>query len=44
MYADGAVYEPVSKKEYAELAAREAKKVLDAAVKRVQSAGVECGS
>jgi nucleotide-binding universal stress UspA family protein len=44
MYADGAVYEPVSKKQYAELAEREAKKVLDAAVKRVQSAGVECGS
>jgi nucleotide-binding universal stress UspA family protein len=41
-YADAVVYEPVSKKEYAELAAREARKVLDAAVKKAQSGGVEC--
>ena len=44
MYADGAVYEPVSKKEYAELAAKEAKKVLDAAVKKIESSGVSCSS
>jgi len=44
MYADGAVYEPVSKKEYAELAAKEAKKVLDAATKKLRAAGVESAS
>jgi nucleotide-binding universal stress UspA family protein len=44
MYADGVVYEPVSKKEYTELAAKEAAKVLDAVVKKATSAGVECGT
>ena len=42
MYADGIVYEPVSKKEYAAMMAKEATKVLDAAAAKAKSAGVEC--
>ena len=41
-YADGIVYEPVSRKEYAKLAARDAQKILDAAAVKAESAGVEC--
>jgi nucleotide-binding universal stress UspA family protein len=41
-YADGVVYEPVSRKEYAKLAAQDADKILAAAVARAKSAGVEC--
>jgi nucleotide-binding universal stress UspA family protein len=44
MYADGVVYEPVSKKEYADLAAKEARKVLDDVVRKAQKEGVECGT
>ena len=42
MYADGVVYEPVSKKEYAAMMAKEATKVLDAAAAKARAAGIEC--
>ena len=42
MYADGIVYEPVSKKEYAAMMAKEATKVLDAAAAKARAAGIEC--
>ena len=41
-YADGVVYEPVSRKEYAKLAAEDAQKILDVAVAKARAAGVEC--
>jgi nucleotide-binding universal stress UspA family protein len=41
-YADGVVYEPVTRKEYAKLAAEDAQKILDAAAAKASSAGVEC--
>jgi nucleotide-binding universal stress UspA family protein len=41
-YADGVVYEPVSKKEYAALAEKEAAKVFEAATSRARDAGVAC--
>jgi nucleotide-binding universal stress UspA family protein len=41
-YADGVVYEPVSRKEYAKLASEDAQKILDAAVAKAKQAGVEC--
>jgi nucleotide-binding universal stress UspA family protein len=41
-YADGIVYEPVSRKEYAKLAAQDAEKVLGKVVTKARSAGVEC--
>jgi nucleotide-binding universal stress UspA family protein len=41
-YADGVVYEPVSKKEYAALAEKEAKKILDGVVSKAQAAGLQC--
>ena len=41
-YADGVVYEPVSKREYTLLAAKEADKVLDRAMTKATAAGVEC--
>jgi nucleotide-binding universal stress UspA family protein len=43
-YADGVVYEPVSRKEYAKLAAEDAKKILDTAIAKATSAGVGCAS
>ena len=39
-YADGVVYEPVSRKEYAKLAAADAEKILDAAAARAATSGV----
>ena len=42
MYADGVVYEPVSKKEYAAMMAKEATKVLDAVAAKAKAAGVDC--
>jgi nucleotide-binding universal stress UspA family protein len=42
-YADGVVYEPVSKKEYAQLARKEADKVLTRAATKAQAAGLDCG-
>jgi nucleotide-binding universal stress UspA family protein len=41
-FADGVVYEPVSRKEYATLAAQDAEKILSKAQASAQSAGVEC--
>jgi nucleotide-binding universal stress UspA family protein len=43
-YADGVVYEPVSRKEYAKLAAEDAKKILDSAMTKSVAAGVETAS
>ena len=40
-YADGVVYEPVSRKEYAKLAAEDAQKILDAAATKAEAAGVD---
>ena len=41
-YADGVVYEPISKKEYSKMAADEAEKILDSVMKKSKSAGVDC--
>ena len=41
-YADGVVYEPVSKKEYAALAAKEAAKILEPAKVKAEAAGIMC--
>lgn len=44
MYADGVVYEPVSKKEYAAMMEKEAAKILGAAADKAKSAGVACAT
>ena len=41
-YADGVVYEPVSRKEYAKLAAEDAQKILDAVTAKAAAAGLDC--
>ena len=41
-YADGMVYEPVSRREYAKLAAEDAGKILNAAATKAEAAGVSC--
>jgi len=41
-YADGVVYEPVSKKEYAALANQEAEKILTAIAEKAEAGGLEC--
>ena len=41
-YADGVVYEPVSRREYARLATEDAEKILDAAAAKAAAAGVDC--
>lgn len=41
-YADGVVYEPVSRKEYAKLAAQDADKILEDVAGKAAAAGVEC--
>src|ERR1700752_5099759 len=41
-YADGVVYEPVSRKEYAKLAAEDAQKILGAAATKAEAAGLVC--
>ena len=43
-YADGVVYEPVSRKEYTALATKEAEKILDAVVEKATAAGVKCAT
>jgi nucleotide-binding universal stress UspA family protein len=43
-YADGVVYEPVSRKEYAKLAAADAAKVLETVAAKASSAGIECAT
>ena len=39
-YADGVVYEPVSRKEYAAMCKKEAEKILDVIATRARAAGV----
>ena len=39
-YADGVVYEPVSRKEYAKLAAEDALKILDKGATKAEAAGL----
>ena len=41
-YADGVVYEPVSRKEYAKLAAQDADKILQDVAAKAGAAGVDC--
>jgi nucleotide-binding universal stress UspA family protein len=41
-YADGVVYEPVSRREYSKLAAEDAQKILDAVETKAEAAGVSC--
>src|SRR5512144_2403735 len=41
-YADGVVYEPVSRKEYSKLAAQDAEKILSDVVTKAEAAKVEC--
>lgn len=41
-YADGVVYEPVSRREYSKLAAEDAQKILDVVATKASAAGVEC--
>lgn len=41
-YADGVVYEPVSRKEYTKLAAEDAQKILDAVTAKAATAGLDC--
>jgi nucleotide-binding universal stress UspA family protein len=43
-YADGVVYEPVSKKEYAALANQEAMKILAAIAEKAEAGGLECAT
>jgi nucleotide-binding universal stress UspA family protein len=40
-YADGVVYEPVSRKEYAKLAAADAEKILSGVASKASAAGVD---
>jgi len=41
-YADGVVYEPVSRKEYSKLAAQDADKILNEVAAKAKTANVEC--
>jgi len=41
-YADGVVYEPVTRREYAKLAAEDAQQILDAVSTKAATAGVAC--
>src|SRR5262249_86073 len=41
-YADGVVYEPVSKKQYEALVNKEAQKILSAVQLKAEAGGVEC--
>ena len=43
-YADGVIYEPLSKREYGRLAAKEADQILGRATTKATAAGVECAS
>jgi len=43
-YADGVVYEPVSRKEYTKLAQQDADKILGAVAAKAKAGGVECKS
>ena len=44
MYADGIVYEPVSKKEYAAAVGKEAERILAGAAAKAKAAGVACAT
>jgi nucleotide-binding universal stress UspA family protein len=44
IYAEGVIFEPVSKREYAKQAAESAQKVLDRAAAKAKAAGVECAT
>jgi nucleotide-binding universal stress UspA family protein len=41
-YADGVIYEPLSKREYSRLAGKEADQILNAAMTKATAAGVGC--
>lgn len=41
-FADGVVYEPVSRREYTKMAAQDAEKILGSAATQAKAAGVEC--
>src|SRR5438045_4187392 len=41
-YADGVAYEPLSKKQYEEMAAKEAQKILSTVKLKAEAGGVEC--
>jgi nucleotide-binding universal stress UspA family protein len=41
-YADGVVYEPVSRKEYAKLAGEDAQKILGTVATKAEAAGLAC--
>lgn len=43
-YADGVVYEPISRKEYSKAAADEAKKILDSVCAKAKKSEVACKS
>lgn len=44
IYAEGVIFEPVSKREYAKQAAEGAQKVLDRAAAKAKAAGVDCAT
>ena len=44
VYAEGVVFQPLSKKEYTASMAKEAGKVLDAVVAKAKAAGVSCAA
>lgn len=44
MYADGIVYEPVSKKEYGAMMDKEADRILSTVVAKAKTAGVTCAT
>lgn len=44
MYADGIVYEPVSKKDYAAAVGKEAERILAGAAAKAKAAGVSCAT
>ena len=44
MYADGIVYEPVSKKDYAAAVGKEADRILAGAASKAKAAGVACAT
>ena len=44
MVAEGVVFEPVSRKEYASLMAKQAAKIVDAVASKAKAAGVDCAT
>ena len=41
-YADGVIYEPLSKREYGQMATKEAEQILGRAMDKATAAGVDC--